>query len=97
MAAAIDKSANLSTRFVRQFSELAREFRRDDLVRSDPPGVELFYAAKLIRLQTSGVSDYVLDRSCPPFTRSNETRRETGQLPELTSLTFCFGPKLQEE
>lgn len=66
-------------------------------MRSNPPRVELFYAAKLIGLQARGVSDYVLDRSYPPFSRFIEARTETGQLRELASNTFCFGLKLQEE
>jgi len=52
-------------------------------MRSNPPGVELFYAAKLIGLQARGVSDYVLDRSCPPFSRFIEVRTEAGQLRQL--------------
>ena len=38
-------------------------------MRGYSPGVEFFYAAKLIRLETRGVSYYVLDGSCPPVTR----------------------------
>lgn len=38
-------------------------------MRGDPPGVKFFYAAKLIRLETRGVSYYVLDGSCPPVTQ----------------------------
>jgi hypothetical protein len=52
-------------------------------MRSNPPRVQLFYAAKLIGLQARGVSDYVLDRSCLPFSRFIEARTETGQLREL--------------
>lgn len=80
VATAVDKGANLSTRFVRKFSELTREFRRHDLVRSDPPGVELFYAAKLIRLEARCVSYYVLDGALPPFTRILRVRTASGKL-----------------
>lgn len=66
-------------------------------MRSNPSRVELFYAAKLIGLQARGISDYVLDRSCPPFSRFIEPREETAQLQELTSIALCFGLKLQEE
>jgi len=38
-------------------------------MRSYSPGVKFFYAAKLIRLETRGISYYVLDGSCPPVTR----------------------------
>ena len=38
-------------------------------MRGDTPGVKFFYAAKLIRLETRGVSYYVLDGSCPPVTQ----------------------------
>jgi hypothetical protein len=70
MAAAIDQRADLSTGFVRQFGKLAREFRRQNLVRSNPPRIELFYSAKLIRLEARGVSYYVLDITFPPSTQT---------------------------
>ena len=38
-------------------------------MRGDTPGVKFFYAAKLIRLEARGVSDYILDGSCPPVTQ----------------------------
>jgi hypothetical protein len=38
------------------------------LVRDNPPGVELFDSAKLVRLEAGGVSYYVLDGILPPFT-----------------------------
>jgi hypothetical protein len=65
---AIDERADLSPRFVREFGQLAREFGCQYLVWRDPPGVELFDAANLIRLQAGGVSDYVLDGAGPPVT-----------------------------
>jgi hypothetical protein len=46
---------------------LARKFRRQDLVRRDPPGVELFYPAQLVWLEARSVTDYVLDGSSPPI------------------------------
>jgi len=64
VAAAIDERTDLSTGLVRQLSKLTREFRRHDLVRSNAPGVELFYSAKLIRLEARGVSDNVPDSNC---------------------------------
>jgi hypothetical protein len=38
------------------------------LVRDNPPGIELFDSAKLVRLEAGGVSYYVLDGTLPPFT-----------------------------
>jgi hypothetical protein len=64
-------------------------------VRGDPPGVELFYAAKLIRLEARGVSDYVLDGSCPPIRQLTKRGAESEQLPE--HLLMGFRMKLQEE
>jgi hypothetical protein len=62
----IHEGANLPARFVRQFGELSRKLGRQNLVRRYPPGVELFYSAKLIWLEACSVSDYVLDSSFPP-------------------------------
>ena len=56
VAAAINKRTDLSPCFMGQLSELPRKFRRQNLVRSNSPGVELFDAAKLIGLETRGVS-----------------------------------------
>ena len=95
MPAAIDERADLSPYLVRQLSELAREFRGQNLMRGDPPGVKFFYAAKLIRLEARGVSYYVLDGSCPPVTQLANDGAETGQRPEPSSIGF--GLKLQEE
>jgi hypothetical protein len=81
MAAAIDKRPDLSTGFVGQFGELARELRRHDLVRGNPPGVELFYSAKLIRLEARGVSDNVPNSNLPPFTLGPEARMEVETSP----------------
>ena len=74
VAAAIDERADLPACFVRQLGELTREFWRHYLMGSDPPRVKLFYAAKLVGLQARGVSDYVLDRSCPPRSRFHSPR-----------------------
>ena len=64
-------------------------------MRGDTPGVKFFYAAKLIRLETSGISYYVLDGSCPPVTQL------TKGLPNLNNVSepsvIGFGLKLQEE
>ena len=95
MATAIDQRADLSPYLVRQFSELSREFGGQNLVRGNPPGVDLFYAAKLIRLEACGVSYYILDGSCPPDPQLVNTRAESGQLPERSAIGF--GLKLQEE
>jgi hypothetical protein len=64
-------------------------------MRGDPPGVKFFYAAKLILLEARGVSDYVLDGSCPPVTQLTDDSAE----PALRSepLSIGFGLKLQEE
>ena len=64
-------------------------------MRGDTPGVKFFYAAKLIRLETRGVSYYVLDGSCPPVTQLINDGAETVQPPE--PLAIGFGLKLQEE
>jgi hypothetical protein len=66
-------------------------------MRGNSPGVELFYAAKLIGLQARRVPYYVLDSFCPPFSRFPKARRDTRRLRELASITFSFGLKLQEE
>ncbi|MEP6568433.1 MAG: hypothetical protein ABJC10_01560 [Acidobacteriota bacterium] len=75
---AVDERADLSTYLVGKFGELARELRGQNLVRGDPLGVEFFYAAKLILLKASSVSDYVLDGSCPPVTRLIKAPVESG-------------------
>jgi hypothetical protein len=61
---------------------LAREFRGQNLMRSDSPGVKFFYAAKLIWLEARGVSNYVLDNSCPPVTQLTNHGAKTGYRPE---------------
>ncbi len=60
-------------------------------MRSNPPGVEFFYAAKLIRLEARGVSYYVLDGSCPPVTQLTKLAQHR----ELAAIGFAL--KLQEE
>ena len=45
-------------------------------MRVNPPGVEFFYAAQLVRLETCGVSDYILDGSGPPITQLTRAWRE---------------------
>lgn len=64
-------------------------------MRRYPPGVEFFYAAKLIWLEARGVSDYILDGSGPPVTLLTKTSAQSGQLPERSAMEF--GLKLQEE
>jgi hypothetical protein len=96
MPAAIDERADLSPRFVRQFGELTREFRRQNLVRCNPPRVELFYSAKLIRLEARGVSYYVLDSSFPPSTQVLKARTEN-KLPSVRRMHFGSSLKLQDE
>ncbi len=61
------------------------------------PGVKLFYAAKLIRLQPGGISYYVFYGSVPPFARFCKTRNESGKLPKRRTMAFCIWLKLQEE
>jgi len=73
---AIDKRADLSTNFMGKLGELASEFGCEYLVRGNPPGVKLFDAAKLIWLEARGVSDYVLDGSCPPVTQARTPVRQ---------------------
>jgi len=96
MAAAIDKRADLPPCFVGQFGELSREFRRQNLVGSDPPRVELFYAAKLIRLEARGVSNYVLDSSFPPSTMPFNGRKASESADRPAS-GCCLELKLQDE
>jgi hypothetical protein len=48
VTASIYQRADLPPGLMRQLRQLAREFRRDDLVRRNTPGVELRYPAKLI-------------------------------------------------
>jgi hypothetical protein len=95
MPTAIDERADLPAYLVRQLGKLAREFRGQNLMRSDPPGVKFFYAAKLIRFEARGISYYVLDGSCPPVTQLTNDGAETLQRPEPSSIGF--GLKLQEE
>lgn len=64
---------------------------------SNPPGVELFDAAKLIRLEARGVSYYVLDGPLPPFTRILRARTGSKNLTEPTAIAFCCVLKLQDE
>jgi hypothetical protein len=78
MPTAIDKRADLTPYLMGQLSKLTREFRSQNLMRGDPPGVKLFYAAELVRLEARGVSDYVLDGSCPPVTQLTNDDAETG-------------------
>ncbi len=66
-------------------------------MRSNPPGVELFDAAKLIRLEACGVSYYVLDSPLPPFTRILKARTGSKNLTEPAAMTFSFRLKLQDE
>jgi hypothetical protein len=56
MAASINQRPQLSASFMGQFSQLPREFRRHNLVRSDAPGIEFGYSAELILLESGGVS-----------------------------------------
>lgn len=65
MTAAINQGANLSTRLVRELRKLAGKLLSQDLMRIDSPRVELFDAAKLVRLEPGSVSDNVLDSSSP--------------------------------
>jgi hypothetical protein len=64
---------------------------------SNPSGVKLFYAAKLIRLQAGGISQYVFYSSVPPLAWSCKTRNESSKLPRPGAPAFCVGRKLQEE
>lgn len=96
MAAAIDKRADLSSDFVGQFGELTRELRRQNLLRSNPPGVELFYSAKLISLEARGVSYYVLDSSLPPSTQTIKPASES-ELSKRSAIGCSFERKLQDE
>jgi len=66
VAFAVHERADLTARLMRQFGNLTREFRRDDLLRRDPPLVELGDATQLIGFQTGGVAVYLADLS-PSF------------------------------
>ncbi len=50
VAFAVDQCAELAAGFVREFGQLARELRRDDLLRRDAARVELLNAAQLVGL-----------------------------------------------
>jgi hypothetical protein len=69
VATSIDKRANLSPGFMREFGKLPCEFRRYDLVRGNSPGVELGDAAELIRLEPGSVAENVFNVSSLPFAR----------------------------
>ena len=55
---AVNQDSDLAAGFMREFRKLAREFRRDDLLRRDAAGVQLFDAAKLVRFQTRSIALY---------------------------------------
>ena len=95
MPAAIDEGADLSPYLVREFGELARKLGCQYLVRVNPPGVELFDAANLIRLEARGVSDYILDGSCPPVIRLTKARAASSKPFDCSAIGI--GLKLQEE
>jgi hypothetical protein len=95
VAAAIDERADLPACFVRQFGELTRKLRRQNLVRCNSPRVKLFYSAKLIRLEARGVSDYVLDSSGPPSTQVLKLEQKINS--RSVGRHFGFGLKLQDE
>jgi hypothetical protein len=69
VAAPVNECADLSANLVREFRELACKLRRQNLVWIDPPGIKLFYTAKLIGLEAGGISYNVLDDSSPPSAR----------------------------
>jgi len=48
MSLAIDEGSDLASRFVRQFAQLAGEFRSDDLVWRYAASVQLFDAPQLV-------------------------------------------------
>jgi len=61
---------------------------------SDPPRVEFFYPAKLIRFKARSVTDYVLDGFSPPI---KSARAETAAVSQLATKAHCVELKLQEE
>jgi hypothetical protein len=52
---AVDQRSNLTSRFVREFRQLAGKLRGDNLVRRNAPCVQLLNAAQLIGLQAGRV------------------------------------------
>ena len=56
MPLTIDERSDLSSRFVREFAQLSREFRGDNLVGRYAPSVQLFDAPQLIWFQPESVA-----------------------------------------
>ena len=61
------------------------------------PGVELLYAAKLIRLEARCVSDYVFYFSAPPIPQCRKIRTKNGARPNRRAVMNWVWLKLQEE
>jgi hypothetical protein len=59
---AVEQNPDLPVDLVRDFRKLSRQFRRNDLARSDAPRKELFNAAQLILFESVGVSENVANR-----------------------------------
>src|SRR6266404_651802 len=70
MAGAIDQRANLPARFMGQFCQLPRKFRRYDFLWRHTPCVELRNPAQLVRLEARSVSQYVLNDYFLPALRT---------------------------
>lgn len=66
-------------------------------MRRNSPGVELFYATKLIGLKARGVSDYVFYFSAPPIPHDCKIRSKNGKRPNLRAGKNWVWLKLQEE
>jgi hypothetical protein len=87
VAAAINQRSDLPASLVRKLGKLSRKFRGQNLVRRDAPGVKLFYAAKLIRLEARSVSDYVLDNLALQ-SGSHSARRGKDECPFVFTIIF---------
>jgi uncharacterized ferredoxin-like protein len=92
VALAVDERADLATRLMREFRELARELGRDDLLRRDATRVELFDATQLVGLEPLRVALYVADGSSSAVCVSRKSRNAPA-----VSLrgAFWFGLKLE--
>ncbi|MBC7930215.1 MAG: hypothetical protein H7Z38_06555 [Rubrivivax sp.] len=95
VALAVNERADLSPGLERQLGELARELRRDYLLRGYSARVEFFDAPELVRLQALRVSLYVAD-----FLTSNgdalPAKIQTRWRANVAG-AFLFGLKLEKE
>jgi hypothetical protein len=97
VALPVDERAELPSGLVREFGELARELRSDDLLRRDAPRVELFDAPELIGLKPLRVAVNGADDDCPPCLATARARCSpaTGGGPTL-GLAWRLRPEARE-